>query len=56
MYNQTWYILTVIDFSSGPVAYASENWFGPVTFANFFQYNLYKYSNFEVFWPVNSKV
>ena len=35
---------------------ACENWFGPVTFAKFFQQNLYKYSNFEVFWPVNSKV
>jgi hypothetical protein len=28
---------TVIEFSSGSVAHASENWFGPVTFANFFQ-------------------
>ena len=35
---------------------ASENRFKPVTFAKFLQYNLYKYSNFEVFWPVNSKV
>ena len=30
-------MITVIDFSSGPVAHASENWFGSVTFAKFFQ-------------------
>jgi len=38
---------------------ASENWFGPVTFAkknSIESTNVYKYSNFEVFWPVNSKV
>ena len=55
----TWYILferkkyAVIDFSSGPrpVKIDSDQWLLPIFFNR-----IYKYSNFEVFWLVNSKV
>ena len=49
------HLTTVIDFSSGPVAHGQWKLIWTSDLPNCF-YRIYKYSNFEVFWPVNSKV